>query len=46
MTAAFRYIGKNGITTEDKYPYTAKNGLCKFNGGDFKIADFTEVSSG
>jgi len=37
MDAAYRYIIKNGLTTEAKYPYTAKNGLCKFNGGDLKI---------
>lgn len=26
---AFKYIAKNGITTEAKYPYTGKRGACK-----------------
>jgi len=29
MDYAFSWIIKNGITTEDKYPYTARDGQCK-----------------
>lgn len=30
MDNAFRYIQKNGITSEATYPYTAKDGSCKY----------------
>ena len=32
MDAAFRYIhNNNGIDTEESYPYTAHDGICRFN---------------
>ncbi|KAK3598000.1 hypothetical protein CHS0354_042353 [Potamilus streckersoni] len=42
MDQAFDYIiQNNGIDTEESYPYTAKNGVCKFKSADIGA---TEVS--
>ena len=32
------YVKDHGITTTASYPYTAKNGNCKTDGGSFKIS--------
>lgn len=28
---AFKYIERNGINTDSSYPYTGRNGVCKYN---------------
>lgn len=32
------YVKDHGLTTSKAYPYTAKNGGCKIEGGSFKIS--------
>lgn len=46
MDNAFKWVMKNGITSEDKYPYRPVSGSCKVKSGDFKIKDFTDVAEG
>jgi hypothetical protein len=46
MDNAFKYVEKNGITTESKYPYQPVTGTCKTQGGAFKITGFHDVPSG
>jgi len=43
MDYAFQYIIKKGITTEDKYPYTARDGQCKTVTAAAKITGFKDV---
>jgi len=43
---AFKYIVANGMTTSDVYPYLAKNGPCRVNGGPIKIKSYTEIPRG
>ena len=43
MNNAFKYVKIHGITTEDKYPYKAKDQVCKTTIGDFKISSFKNV---
>lgn len=43
MENAFKYIHKNGITTDDKYPYTARDQSCKTKVGVFKVAGYKNV---
>lgn len=43
MQDAFKYVIRNGITTEDKYPYIAKDESCKSKAGLFKITGFKNV---
>lgn len=48
MDNGFTYIKKNGgIDTEDSYPYTAKDGKCKFNKDNVgaTVTGFTDVKS-
>lgn len=33
MDSAFQYVIEHGLTTEDGYPYTARNGVCTVNSG-------------
>ena len=40
---AFNYIIANGITTMVAYPYTARQGTCKVNGGAAKIKSWSSV---
>lgn len=47
MDYAFTYVRKNkGIDTEDSYPYTAKDGKCRFRASDVGATDvgFTDVT--
>lgn len=44
MNYAFKYIADNGITTEDAYPYEAKDQKCQTKEGAFKITGFTKVA--
>ena len=37
------YVKDHGITTSSAYPYTAKTGSCKSDGGSFKIASVPTV---
>jgi len=37
MSGALKYIKANGVTTEDAYPYTGKDGACKTKTGAYKI---------
>jgi len=46
MDNAFEYIKKYGITDAGQYPYTGRDGTCKFNGGNFKISGFTDSPAG
>ncbi len=49
MDQAFSYIkSNNGIDTEDSYPYTARDGQCKFNPANVGATDsgFVDVKSG
>jgi len=34
MELSMMYIAKNGLPTEDTYPYTARDGTCKYNAGN------------
>lgn len=46
MDYAFKYMIKNGITSETIYPYTAKNGKCKVTLASESVAEirnFTDV---
>jgi cathepsin L len=45
-TYAYKYIIKNGIDTEESYPYTARDGNCKFNPANVgaNMTDFVEVA--
>jgi C1A family cysteine protease len=43
-SSALTYVKANGITTESAYPYTAKDGSCRTQGGSFKIAGYTSFS--
>lgn len=49
LTYAYDYVKAVGITSEAFYPYisgaTGLTGTCKSNGGSFKIAGYTQVSS-
>jgi hypothetical protein len=36
MYGALGYVIKKGLTTESAYPYTAKDGTCKVDGGSYK----------
>jgi len=46
MDNGFKFVEKNGITTEDKYAYTARDQKCKVKGGDFKITGHKDVAAG
>jgi C1A family cysteine protease len=46
MDYGFTFVQQNGITTEDAYPYTATDGDCSTQGGDFKIGGYTDVAAG
>jgi C1A family cysteine protease len=43
MDSAFQYIIDHGITTQDEYPYVARNQVCAKDGGDVKISGFVDV---
>lgn len=45
MTNSFKYVIDNGIATEAKYPYTGVPAKCKFDGGEFRITNYAEVSA-
>jgi len=45
MDNAFEYVIAHGITTEAKYPYTAKDGKCKKVQPDVSITGYTDVPS-
>ena len=47
MPWAFWYVIDHGITTEDKYPYTARTQQCKYDESKQKvwqIKDCTEIT--
>ncbi|EAS06068.1 papain family cysteine protease (macronuclear) [Tetrahymena thermophila SB210] len=46
MPRAFRYVKAHGITTEEEYPYTAKDGKCQTKQGQYKIKSFSTVPRG
>lgn len=48
MDFGFEYIIKNGITDEDSYPYTARDGLCKADGKTSvaSLSSYKDVSEG
>ena len=43
-SSALKYIQAKGIATGSSYPYTAKNGQCKTQGGTFKISGYSSFS--
>ncbi|MCL4144816.1 UNVERIFIED_CONTAM: hypothetical protein GTU68_060927 [Idotea baltica] len=43
-SSALKYVKASGIASESEYPYTAKNGACKKQGGSFKISSMGQVS--
>jgi cathepsin L len=43
MDSAFDYIIDNGITNSATYPYTARDQLCKTNGGSYKISGYVDI---
>lgn len=45
VKSAFAYVMKNGITSEDKYPYKAKDGNCKYKNTDsvLKIVGYSSI---
>ena len=47
MDYAFQYVAAKGIELESVYPYTAKDGTCKYSSGSvvFKNTGFTDVPS-
>lgn len=45
MKYAFNYIKEHNITTENTYPYTNSEHLCKFEGGPFSIQSYTGIQS-
>lgn len=44
-SSALKYVKDKGLSTESEYPYTAKTGTCKKQGGSFKISSVSSVSS-
>ena len=44
MDQGLAYVRDNGVTTEDSYPYTAQDGYCQYNGGGYRISNYTSVS--
>lgn len=49
MDNAFKYIKANGgIDTEESYPYTARDGTCKYNPGNVgaTVTGFTDIPEG
>jgi len=44
MDTAFEYIIQKGITSEDAYPYTARDGSCKKFTAEVKISGYTDVA--
>jgi len=48
MDYAFRYIQKDGIDTEESYPYTAQDGTCKFSKSNVgaTVSAYTDVPRG
>lgn len=45
MDNAFEYIEKNGIPTEESYPYKAVDGSCKMTSGPYHISTHTDILS-
>lgn len=45
MRYAFRYIKDHNITTEQNYPYTNSEHLCKEEGGAYSIKSYTKIRS-
>jgi len=43
MDSAFEFVRDHGINTDQTYPYTARDGPCKYPSGSFKISTFIDV---
>lgn len=43
-SSALNYVKANGIASESEYPYTAKDGTCRKQGGSFKIGGYKSDS--
>ena len=43
-SSALQYVKAGGITGENDYPYTARDGTCRMNGGNFKIPGFQSAT--
>jgi len=46
MDYGFSYVRDHGITTEDKYKYTATDGTCKNPAAVWKNTGYTDVAAG
>jgi len=46
MDNGFEYVEVNGITLEEDYKYTARDGTCKTNTGAFKNKSHKDVPRG
>lgn len=44
MNYVFNYAKATKLTTEDKYPYTAKKGTCKTVSGSYKVTGYVDVT--
>jgi hypothetical protein len=45
MDFAFNYVADHGITTEDAYPYTGRDGTCETFTSSVKNTGHTDVAS-
>lgn len=45
MDDAFNYALKDGLKSETEYPYTGRDGSCKFTTGEYHDSKFTDVAS-
>lgn len=43
MDSAFEYIVDHGITTQDQYPYVARDQTCQKDGGAIKLSGYIDV---
>jgi C1A family cysteine protease len=46
MDYGFEYVIRNGITTEDKYSYTGRDGTCKAFSPQASLSSYTDVKEG
>jgi len=42
---ALNYVKRNGITTQDAYPYTAVQGTCAIKGGAYKASGHIAIDA-
>ncbi|CAK71304.1 unnamed protein product (macronuclear) [Paramecium tetraurelia] len=42
---ALNYVKRNGLTTQDAYPYQAVDQACKIKGGEYKVSGSTAIAA-